>query len=495
MNAERSGVVLNGIVMAELILYCLVMLWLGYWYSKKDINHSDFLIGGKKLPGWALAFSERATGESAWLLLGYTGFVFATGLSGIWVAVGIVLGIVFAWLFLAKKFMKEAEQYQALTLPGYLAKRFRAHGGIILWISTILIFSFMMFYFSAQIAGAGKTLFTVFHIDPIIGMIISVVIVIVLSYTGGFISVVWTDMIQSFIMLATLVILPIVALFYIYSGDLSISEALHQAKPGVDSWTGGVSGFALGLLLFNNFAWFFGYLGGQPQLSVRFMALKNDKEAKTASVMAIVWTLMAYTGAFLIGITAITLYQDHHFTDVETVLPYMVLDLLPPWIAGILLSGILAAIVTTADSQLLVVTSSISEDIIRNCLRINLSEKKLVNISRIVVIVAGIVGLIIALTSESLVYLVVSWAWAGMGCTLSPAIILTFIWKRYSGIGVIATIIAGFASTIIWISSPLEAIISSRFTTFFIAMLAGILFSLLFPDKEEMKEIPTETTV
>ncbi|MBB3870262.1 Na+/proline symporter [Parageobacillus toebii NBRC 107807] len=116
-------------------------------------------------------------------------------------------------------------------------------------------------------------------------------------------------------------------------------------------------------------------------------------------------------------------------------------------------------------------------------------------ISRIVVIIAGIAGLIIALTSESLVYLVVSWAWAGVGCTLSPAIILTFIWKRYSGIGVIATIIAGFASTIIWISSPLEAIISSRFTTFFIAMLAGVLFSLLFPDKEEMKEIPTETTI
>jgi sodium/proline symporter len=187
------------------------------------------------------------------------------------------------------------------------------------------------------------------------------------------------------------------------------------------------------------------------------------------------------------------LYQGHHFADVETVLPYMTLDLLPPWIAGILLSGILAAIVSTADSQLLVVTSSISEDIIRNALGMKLTEKQLVKISRIVVIIAGIAGLIIALTSESLVYLVVSWAWAGVGCTLSPAIILTFIWKRYSGIGVIATIIAGFISTIVWISSPLEAIISSRFTTFFIAMLAGIIFSLLFPDKEEMQEIRCET--
>jgi sodium/proline symporter len=326
-------------------------------------------------------------------------------------------------------------------------------------------------------------------------MIVSTIIVVILSYVGGFISVVWTDMVQSLIMLATLVVLPIVALFYIYSGDLSISQALQAANPGIDSWTGGVTGFALGLLLFNNFAWFFGFLGGQPQLSARFMALKNGKEAKTASIVAIVWTFLAYSGAFLIGITAITLYQGHQFVDVETVLPHMVLDLLPPWIAGILLSGILAAIISTADSQLLVVTSSISEDIIRNALGVKLTEKQLVKISRIVVIIAGIAGLIIALTSKSLVYLVVSWAWAGVGCTLSPAIILTFVWKRYSDIGVIATIIAGFASTIIWISSPLEAIISSRFTTFLIAAIAGIVFSLLFQNKEETKGIPGETTV
>jgi sodium/proline symporter len=486
--AKKEWAPLHTIIMAEFILYCLFMLVIGYLYSKKDINHSDFLLGGKKLPGWALAFSERATGESAWLLLGYTGFVFATGLSGIWVAIGISLGIIFSWLFLAKKFMKEANEYKVLTLPGYLAKRFGAHGKIILWISTILILSFMMFYFGAQIAGAGKTLFTVFRIDPVIGMIVSTIIVVILSYVGGFISVVWTDMVQSLIMLATLVVLPIVALFHIYSGDLSISQALQAAEPGIDSWTGGVTGFALGLLLFNNFAWFFGFLGGQPQLSVRFMALKNDKEAKTASIMAIVWTLLAYSGAFLIGITAITLYQGHHFADVETVLPYMTLDLLPPWIAGVLLSGILAAIISTADSQLLVVTSSISEDIIRNAVGMKLTEKQLVKISRTVVIIMGIAGLIIALTSESLVYLVVSWAWAGVGCTLSPAIVLTFIWKRYSGIGVIATIIAGFASTVIWISSPLENIISSRFTTFAIAALAGVLFSLLFPDKQETEK-------
>ncbi|KKB44223.1 sodium/proline symporter [Bacillus thermotolerans] len=478
---------MNTIITVEFILYCFFVLGVGYLFSRKEMDHASFLLGGKKIPGWVLAFSERATGESAWLLLGYTGFVFATGLSGVWVAVGITLGIVFAWLFLAKRFMKEAEEHQIMTLPGYLAKRFGSHGKIILWMSTILIVSFMMFYFGAQIAGAGKTLFTVFNINPTTGAILSVAIVIVLSYLGGFTSVVWTDMIQSLMMLATLVILPIVALFHIQAADLSVTEALASAGPAMDSWTGGVTGFALGLLLFNNFAWFFGFLGGQPQLSARFMALKNEKEAKTASRVAIIWTILAYGGAFMIGLTALTLYQGQGFADVETILPFMVLDLLPPWIAGLLLSGILAAIISTADSQLLVITSSVSEDIFNNALNKKLTEKQLVMISRITIITAGLLGLGIALTSDSLVYLVVSWAWAGVGCTLSPAIILTFLWKRYSGIGVMATILSGFISTVLWISTPLEAIISSRFTTFFIAAFFGIVFSLLFPAKENSK--------
>ncbi|NYF23779.1 sodium/proline symporter [Sporosarcina sp. JAI121] len=476
---------MHTIIMIEFVLYLVLMLVIGYLVSRRTKSHADFLLGGKQLPGWALAFSERATGESAWLLLGYTGFVFATGLSGVWVAAGIASGIIFAWLFLAKRFMKEAEETGALTLPSYLAKRFGKHGTVILWLSTILIFSFMMFYFGAQIAGAGKTLFAVFNIPPTVGAVVSIIVVIILSYIGGFVTVVWTDMIQSIMMLITLVVLPIVALFHISAADLSISQALTAAGPSMDSWTGGAIGFSLGLLLFNNFAWFFGFLGGQPQLSVRFMALRSKKEARTGSIVAISWTLLAYGGAFMIGITALTLYQGQTFADVEMILPFMILDLMPPWIAGILLAGILAAIISTADSQLMVITSSVSEDIIRNAMKMKLSEKKLVAISRITIVCAGLVGLIIALTSKSLVFLVVSWAWAGVGCTLSPAIILTFFWKRYSGIGVIATIISGFLSTVIWISTPLEEIATSRFTTFFIAAAFGILFSLLFPDKRE----------
>ena len=448
------------------------------------MSHPVFILGGKRLPGWALAFSERATGESAWLLLGFTGFVFATGLSGIWVAVGIASGIIFAWLFLARKFREEADKYKVLTLPDYLAVRFQEKANIIRWIVTILIASFFMFYVGAQLAGAGKVFLTTFQINETTGIIIATIVIMGTAYFGGFLSVVWTDMMQSFMMLFTLVVLPIIALIYIATNDLSITTSLAVAGDGFDSWMGGVTGFAIGVLFFNNFSWFFGYLGGRPQISARFMALKNDHEAKQAITVAIIWTILAYSGAFLIGLTAIAMYEQGSFADVETVLPHMILQLTPPWIAGLLLAGIIAAIITTANSQVMVVTSSVSEDIIHKALGMKLSDKQLVKISRIVVIAVGIIGMVIALTSESLVYLVVSWAWAGVGGTLSPAILMTFFWRRFSSIGLIATVISGFVFTILWISTPLDSIITSRFSTFFIAAIFGIIFSLLFPDKK-----------
>ncbi|ASK63664.1 sodium:proline symporter [Virgibacillus phasianinus] len=477
------------IILIEFIFYCVAILLIGYVFSKKSKTQSDFLLGGKKLPGWALAFSERATGESAWLLLGYTGFVFMTGLSGVWVAAGIALGIIFSWLFLAKKFMRETEKYNVLTLPDYLAVRFGQKATIIRWITSLLIAGFLMFYVGAQMAGAGKMLFTTFGLDPTAGVLIATAIIIIIAFSGGFISVVWTDMIQSIMMLITLVVLPIVALVYINTNDLSITQSLVSAGNSYNSWFGGLTGFAVGVLFFNNFAWFFGFLGGQPQLSTRFMALKNDKDARQGSTVAIIWTFLAYGGAFIIGLAAIAIYDQGSFPDVETILPTMILDLLPHWFAGILLAGILAAIITTADSQLLVVTSSVSEDIIHKAMGIQLSEKSLVWISRSSVLVFGLVGMIIALVSDSLLYLVVSWAWAGVGCTLSPAILMTFFWKRYSSTGLVATVLAGLFSTILWISTPLESIITSRFSTFFIAAFFGIAFSLLFPDKKESSAV------
>jgi len=476
---------MHPVILAEMLIYCLGMLIVGYYFVRREMTQSDYLLGGHKLPGWALALSERATGESAWLLLGATGFAFSTGLSSIWVFIGIPIGIIVAWIFLAKRFMKETQKTGVLTIPDYLAVRFGKHAKTIRWLSALLIIYFFMFYLGAQFAGAGKTLSSTFGMSVTAGILLCAAVVVIYSCMGGFFSVVWTDVIQSFLMIATLVILPIVALIHIFLNDLSIHDSLIQAGPSFSSWTGGAVGLAIGVLIVNNFSWFFGYMGGQPQLSARFMALKNEKEANTARNVAIIWTILAYAGAFTIGLCGLALYKTDQFKDVEMVLPQMITDLFPSWIGGILLAGILAAIMSTASSQLLVLTGSVSEDIAHKALGLTLSEKALVRLSRVTVILAGVVGTVIALTSESLVYTVVSWAWAGIGNTFSVAILLTFFWKKTSGVGIIATIVSGFISTVIWISTPLDEMLTSRFSTFVIALIFGIIFSLIFPNQQE----------
>src|SRR5690625_3156631 len=481
----NGGICLETIIIIEMILYFLLIVGVGLFFGRKKMDRSKFLLGGKELPGWALAFSERATSESSWLILGFTGFTFLTGLSAIWTIVGMVLGISFTWLVLAKKFMIETDKHKVLTLTDYLAVRFPNHGVYIRILATILILIFFVFYVGAQYDGVGKTFLTIFDLTPTTGIIISTVVVIVIAFAGGFISVVWTDMIQSVMMLIVLGGMPIIAFIHLMNNDISIVQEMQAAGNGVDTWTGGVTGFAFGLLFFNNFSYFFGYLGGQPQLTTRFMALRNKKEAKTASITGIVWTLIAFFGAFFIGLTAIGMYNVSDFADEEVVLPTMIMDLTPPWIAGILISGILAAMITTATSQIMVVTSSISEDLMNKSFKINLSEEKWVLVSRIVIVVTGLLALVMAILSSNLVLTVVGWAWAGVGSTLSVAVLLTFFWKRYSGIGVIAKILSGLIGTLIWINTPLDEIISARFTTFFIALIFGVVFSYLFPEKRE----------
>jgi len=480
------------IVLIELIIYFVAMIGVGIYFSRKELGYDDYHLGGNKIPGWALAFSERSTEASAWLLLGATGFAFSTGLSSIWLFIGMLAGIIISWLFLAKKFMQERIKYNALTLPDYLSARFPKHANIIRGIGAIIIIPFFTLYVGTQFGGTGQTLEQTMGIKPIVGILIVAVVVVVYSCLGGFLSVVWTDAIQAILMVATLVVLPIVALFKIGSLDLSISDALVQAGNGASSWTGGLTGLGIGLLIYTNLSWALGYLGGQPHISARFMALKNEKDAKIGRNAAILWGVLAYGGAFLIGITGLTLYGSGGVENVEMILPFMLTELLPGWLVGILLAGILAAIMSTASSQLLVVSTSICEDILHKVMGLKLNEKQLVLISRISVSVVGLIGLVIGLMSKSLIYVVIGWAWAGVGNSFAAAILLTFFWKRMSGAGVIAALLTGFISTIIWINTPLEGIVTSRGATLVLALIVGVIVSLAIPEKNDIRATKSE---
>jgi len=476
----------NSVIMAEFVIYLVLMLGIGLYFARKKMSQADFHLGGKKIPGWALALSERATGESAWCLLGLTGFAFASGVSSIWIALGCVSGIVVSWLWLARGFRRERDKYETLTLPDYFAAKYRDQSKFIRWFSSVIIIFFFILYVAAQFSGGGKTLNITFGIPVTTGIIISAVVVVLYAMAGGFFSVVWTDVLQAILMFITLVVTPIVALIVISRSGLSMGSALAAAGTGINSWTGGAVGFAVGTLIVNNFSWFFGYLGGQPQLDARWMAMRSDKEVMLGARIAIVWTILAYTGAILLGLSAITLYGQGAVSDPEQILPFMLMKLMPAWLAGILLAGAVAAMMSTADSQLLIATSSISEDVIHKALNKKVDDRRLVLISRITILIVGIVALVLAFTSKSLIYTIVHFAWAGIGCSFSQAVILSFFWKRFNGAGVIGSLVAGFIVTVLWMITGWDKIIAATFITFIVAFICAVVVTLLSAKKEKV---------
>ncbi len=477
----------NKIIFLELIIYLIGMLLIGIYFSRRKFNQIDYHLGGKKIVGWALALSERATGESAWLILGLTGFAYAKGFSAIWIALGCVLGILVSWIFLARKFREEAEKYNVFTFTEYLSAKHQKAEKFVRWYSSSIIIFFYIFYISAQFGGGGKVLNITFGLNEIYGILISALIVILYSMAGGFFAVVWTDVVQGILMILTFIATPIFAFFYIIKNKISFDPIL--SNPDIFSFTGGIYGFSAGILIFNNLSWFFGYLGGQPQLSTRWMAMKNDRDVKKGMVVAILWTLFAYSGAISIGILGNLLIEKGSLKDPEYLLPSIVLRLLPAWFGGILLIGAIAAMMSTASAQLLITTTAISEDIYHKGFKKELEEKNLVLLSRLALLFVGILGLILTFTSKKLIYIVVSWAWAGIGCSFSPVIILSFFWKKFNHYGAIASLISGSFITIIWMVSGLDKYISSIAASFIFAFSFAITFSLVFSKKSFFKDL------
>jgi sodium/proline symporter len=239
----------------------------------------------------------------------------------------------------------------------------------------------------------------------------------------------------------------------------------------------------MGLMIFNNLSWFFGYLGGQPQLSSRWMAMKNDADVRTGSWIAIVWTLIAYAGAILIGLTGLALYGAGAVNDPEQIFPYMVNRMLPPWLGGIMLTGAVAAMMSTASSQLLISASCVGEDILHKTMQRKLPERTLVWVSRWTIVAVGALGLLLTFTAKDLIYYVVGWAWAGIGCSFSPVIVLAFFWRRFNANGVVAGLASGLIFTIVWMTTGMDKVLTARAATFVVAMVFAVGATLLTPAK------------
>lgn len=480
-----------------LLVYMGGLMGFGLYQGMKVKNTTDLNMGGRAVPGWACALSERATAESAWCLVGFPGFAYGSGLVSIWVAIGLALGNIFAWTALANRMRKEAAKYDAQTYVDWIVKRHaksKAVTAIRLFGSFVVIFLFA-FYVEAQVIGGGKTLHTLFGLPVTIGIILTMVVIIPYTVWGGFQSVVYTDCVQSVLMIFTLIVAPLYGLYYISVTPgvyaTSITEALKLAGPTFMDWTVGAKGIFAGFMIASNFAWIIAYLGGCPHLTVRFMAMKDDAAWRMGRNIACVWTVLGYSGAILIGLVGIAIFGPSNIKDAEMIMPLVVLKIFPPALAAICVTGAVAAMLSTADSMLIVTSSEFSENILKPIIMKDkkLGAKKELLISRCVTVVVGLAALALAfLLPDSMVYSIVSFAWASMGNPFAVVTCMTLLWDKYTGTAALWTMVFGFFGTVLWQISPMNAILDARLMGVFPALFAAYFVTKLTYGRDNVTE-------
>ncbi|SBS28300.1 Sodium/proline symporter [Marinomonas aquimarina] len=433
------------------LAYLVVMLGIGLYAYKRTSNSEDYFLGGRSLGPWPTALSAGASDMSGWLLLGLPGYAFAAGMESLWLAGGLLVGTWLNWLICAKRLRTYSIQANnSLTLPEYLSTRFQDNSKLIQSISAFFILLFFLFYTSSGLVAGGKLFETVFGLDYRWAVVIGTVCVVSYTLFGGFLAVSWTDLVQGLLMCAALVIVPLA----IMEGDWSqLPDTLAAKNPELLTLWNDINGEPLSIIgIVSLAAWGLGYFG-QPHILARFKASRSNKDITTARRIAVGWTALSMAGALLIGLVGIV-YVDNHMAgaleDGEKIFMILVNAVFNPVVAGILLAAILAAIMSTADSQLLVSSSALAEDFYKAWINPNASQSQIVNVGRLGVVALSIIALILAFNPESSVLGLVSYAWAGFGAAFGPAIILSLFWRNMNRNGALAGILVGGITIVVW---------------------------------------------
>jgi len=440
-----------------LIFYFLVLFVIGLVASRRIRDIKDYYVGGKKLGYWVVAFSARATGESAWLLLALPGMGAIVGVSTYWVVVGEVIGVAVGWFVLAKPFKRLTDQYDSVTIPDYLVSRFGSQTHLLRAVAATCLSLFVIIYVSAQIDATGSAFEAFLGWNYYAGAMVGFIIVLSYIFAGGFIAVAWSDLFQGLVMFLGLVSLPLV-IFFSLENSAEIGEELHNIDPGLlNIW--GPGGFNL-LNLMTLLGFFMIGLGfmGSPQVFVRFMSIKDESEINKGRWVAIVFTLLTDAAAVTIGILGRYFYSN---LGLETgavlgnagqnIFPLMVDNFMPLLLIGFYLAAVLSAIMSTIDSLLVVASSAITRDFYQQIFHPNIEQHKLSKLSRWVTLIMAFAALAVSMTvavtsPERTIFWFVIFGWSGIAATFCPTIILSLFWKNFTETAALASMITGFLS-------------------------------------------------
>lgn len=454
------------------IVYLIMMLSIGVYAYLRTKNSTDYFLGGRTLGPWPAALSAGASDMSGWLLLGLPGYAYAAGLESIWLAAGLLVGNWINWLIASKRLRTYSITTDAITIPEFLSRRFNDKSKTIQTISAFFILLFFLFYTSSGLVAGGKLFETVFGLDYTYAVIIGTACVVSYTLFGGFLAVAWTDLVQGLLMSAALVIVPIAVM---QGGFEELGDNLKNINPELLTIWNGIDGKPLSAIaIMSLIAWGLGYFG-QPHILARFQATRSNADLGTARRIAIGWTLISMFGAIMIGLVGLVYVTGHPtvaLDDGEKIFMLLVNAVFHPVVAGILLAAILAAIMSTADSQLLVCSSALAEDFFKQVINKNATSGQVVQVGRIGVLVISLIALYLALTPDSSVLGLVSYAWAGFGAAFGPALVISLYWSRMNRNGALAGIIVGGLTVVIW-----KQMSGSIFDLY--EIVPGIVFSII----------------
>ena len=448
------------------ILYLLMMLGIGAYFSRKANSLNAYYLGDRGMNKWVVAMSAQASDMSGWMLMGLPGAIYLSGFSEAWIGIGLVIGTYFNWKIVGRRLRKYSHFCgDSITLPDFLSNRFRDQKGVIRVIASFFILAFFLFYTVSGFVASAKLFGTIFGLDYTTGLIIGAVVVVSYTFMGGFFAVCWTDFIQASMMLIAVLVIPTI-ICVTGGGFAATMDAVNGQNPYLMSlFTNASSGKAIGFIsLISSLAWGLGYFG-MPHILVRFMSIKNAEEIKHSRRIAMTWVIICLGAVIMIGLLGRYYVSANGIsvTDPERIFMVLCQALCHPAIASILMAAILAAIMSTADSQLLVSASAFSNDMYKHLFRKNASNKELMWVSRVVVAVIAIIAVLVALQGApsagaakegksflDVVMSLVSFAWGGFGATFGPLVLLALFWKRTTLPAAIAGMLVGGITTFVW---------------------------------------------
>lgn len=495
-------------VLIAMILYISVIIGIGVYFAKRaNENSENFYLGGRSLGPWVAAFSAEASDMSGWLLMGLPGVAYWLGLAdAVWTAIGLAIGTYINWLFVAKRLRRYSQiAGNAITIPDFFSNRFHEDKKVLMGISSILILVFFCVYVSSCFVTCGKLFSTLFGADYTLMMIAGAAFVVIYTFLGGFLAESASDFLQAIVMIVSLVL--VLTFGTIAAGGLDqvlsnlrsipgFLEFFAIASPATDA--NGVQQIANGAPVFgaagaygfitigSTMSWGLGYFG-VPQVLLRFMAIRKCDELTKSRRVGTIWVVISLFAAVAIGLVGRALYPTALLTSSasENIFSILATSLMHPLFAGMVMAGILAATISSSDSYLLIASSAFSKNLYQGIFRKNATDKQVMWVSRIVLILIAIFGALLALDEQSVIFKIVSFAWAGFGATFGPIMLFSLFWKRTNRQGAIAGMLAGGAMVFIWklLIRPIGGVfgIYELLPAFLVSTVAIIVVSLLTP--------------